>query len=431
MDTVISFENLSKRYLIGHQDQERYETLRDTMARKAKNVAKRLVHPFRASATQPLGNYATTEEFWALKDITFNVKRGDRVGVIGRNGAGKSTLLKLLSRITEPTEGRIVLAGRVASLLEVGTGFHPELTGRENIYLNGAVLGMTRAEIREKFDEIVEFAGVAKFLDTPVKRYSSGMYVRLAFAVAAHLEPEILVVDEVLAVGDVQFQKKCLGKMEQVGREGRTVLFVSHNMTAIRNLCDWTVWLEEGRIQNIGPTLEVTENYLRQSLKSVTLAAVHDTLTKLPKDPVLRLEEISVRQNGQSRATVLNGEPVEIEIVYSVFEQTTGLRVYFDLCDEDRNILIRSFNDDDADEMSVVDPGRYVARAMIPADLLAPRSYELRIFGTIYNVRSIPAGGIGIPLLVEKSNRINRAYPQDPIRSKLLPHIPWTTERVG
>jgi lipopolysaccharide transport system ATP-binding protein len=430
MDTVIAFENLSKRYVIGHQEQERYITLRDAMARKAKRVARRLVHPFRASAAQPLGDYETTEEFWALKDISFEVERGDRVGVIGRNGAGKSTLLKLLSRITEPTRGRIVIEGRVASLLEVGTGFHPELTGRENIFLNGAVLGMSRSEIKAKFDEIVDFAGVERFLDTPVKRYSSGMYVRLAFAVAAHLEPEILVVDEVLAVGDVQFQKKCLGKMEQVGREGRTVLFVSHNMTAIRNLCDWTVWLDEGRIEQTGPTLEVTETYLRRSLRSTALEEVDQTLASLPEDPTLRLEEINVRQNSRPCTTVLNGDPVEIEIVYEVFERTTGLRVYFNLCDEDRNILIRSFNDDDADEMSVVDPGRYVSRAVIPADLLAPRTYELRVSATIYNVRSIPPGGIGIPLLVEKSNGINRAYPHDPIRAKLLPRIPWTTEPI-
>ena len=193
----------------------------------------------------------TTEEFWALKDVSFEVKRGEVLGIIGRNGAGKSTLLKVLSRITEPTEGRVTIEGRVASLLEVGTGFHPELTGRENVYLNGAILGMTRAEIKRKFDEIVDFSGVERFLDTPVKRYSSGMYVRLAFAVAAHLEPEILIIDEVLAVGDAEFQKKCLGKMQDVAGHGRTVLFVSHNMGAIERLCDNVVVLSQGRVAGV------------------------------------------------------------------------------------------------------------------------------------------------------------------------------------
>lgn len=248
MSTVIKVENLGKKYVLSHQRQERYIALRDVMVEAAKKWGKKIINPF-AARLEP---NPTREEFWALKDVSFEVKQGDRVGIIGRNGAGKSTLLKILSRITEPTTGRVRLKGRVASLLEVGTGFHPELTGRENIYLNGAILGMSKAEIKKKFDEIVEFAEVEKFLDTPVKRYSSGMYVRLAFAVAAHLEPEILVVDEVLAVGDAQFQKKCLGKMEDVGKEGRTVLFVSHNMGAISSLCNRGLLLSSGKIDYEG-----------------------------------------------------------------------------------------------------------------------------------------------------------------------------------
>jgi len=242
-DTVIRVENLGKKYILGHQRQERYTALRDVMANGAKSLGRKLLKPLGKRVSDPV-----VEEFWALKDVSLEIKRGDRVGIIGRNGAGKSTLLKILSRITEPTKGRIQIKGRVASLLEVGTGFHPELTGRENIYLNGAILGMSKAEIKSKFDEIVAFAEVEKFLDTPVKRYSSGMYVRLAFAVAAHLEPEILVVDEVLAVGDAQFQKKCLGKMKEVGGEGRTVLFVSHNMPAIRTLCSTAIVLNKGQV---------------------------------------------------------------------------------------------------------------------------------------------------------------------------------------
>lgn len=254
-DIVIKAEGIGKSYLIGHQSKERYVALRDVIVNKIRN--------FQSRARKD------TEEFWALKDISFEVKKGERIGIIGRNGAGKSTLLKILSRITEPTTGRVSIKGRVASLLEVGTGFHPELTGRENIYLNGAILGMTRQEIKRKFDEIVDFAEVEKFLDTPVKRFSSGMYVRLAFAVAAHLEPEILVVDEVLAVGDAQFQKKCLGKMEDVAKEGRTVLFVSHNMAAIENLCERVILIDNGRVVMQNSAITTIQYYLETVLHSM------------------------------------------------------------------------------------------------------------------------------------------------------------------
>lgn len=260
-DIAIRVENLSKRYLLGHQSDilKGEATLRDNLVGAARGFLRR---------TKNLANGGTLvagdsfEEFWALKDVSFEVKRGEVVGIIGRNGAGKSTLLKVLSRITEPSSGRITLNGRVSSLLEVGTGFHPELSGRENIFLNGAILGMSRKEIQAKFDEIVDFAEVERFLDTPVKRYSSGMYVRLAFAVAAHLEPEILIVDEVLAVGDVQFQKKCLGKMQSVAGQGRTILFVSHNMAAVEQLTQTAVMLAAGRMFKRGPTSEVVGEYL-------------------------------------------------------------------------------------------------------------------------------------------------------------------------
>ncbi len=262
MSTVIKVENLSKRYYLSHKSQESFLTLRDAITHTASNIGKRLLHPLRASSGQPLEGLDSTEEFWALNDVSFEVKQGDRVGIIGRNGAGKSTLLKVLSRITEPTRGRVSINGRVASLLEVGTGFHPELTGRENIFLNGAILGMSRTEIKNKFDEIVDFAEIEKFLDTPVKRYSSGMYVRLAFAVAAHLDPEILIVDEVLAVGDLKFQKKCLGKMEEVSAgEGRTVIFVSHNMSAIQALCNVGVLMDYGAVHQTGFTSDVVCGY--------------------------------------------------------------------------------------------------------------------------------------------------------------------------
>ncbi len=260
-DTVIKVENLSKSYLVGHAAArtERHPTLRDAMVRGTHGFARKTRDILRG---RPIIHGNQVEEFWALKDVSFEVTAGETLGIIGRNGAGKSTLLKILSRITEPTKGRITITGRVASLLEVGTGFHPELTGRENIYLNGAILGMTRQEIKRKFDEIVAFAEIETFLDTPVKRYSSGMYVRLAFAVAAHLEPEILIVDEVLAVGDAAFQKKCLGKMGDVASEGRTVLFVSHNMVALQGLCPRAILLNRGSIESSGPSQDVVREYL-------------------------------------------------------------------------------------------------------------------------------------------------------------------------
>lgn len=258
-DIVIRVENLSKKYILGQQKQERYTALRDVLANTAKSISRQVLNPFGKTIPN-----SKTEEFWALKDVSFEIKEGDRVGIVGRNGAGKSTLLKILSRITEPTKGRIAIKGRVASLLEVGTGFHTELTGRENIYLNGSILGMSKFEIKKKFDEIVAFAEVEKFLDTPVKRYSSGMYVRLAFSVAAHLEPEILVVDEVLAVGDAAFQEKCLGKMETVGSSGRTVIFVSHNTNSIRRLCTSAVYLEAGELKDSGSVEPIILKYLEQ-----------------------------------------------------------------------------------------------------------------------------------------------------------------------
>ncbi|MBL0272564.1 MAG: ATP-binding cassette domain-containing protein [Chitinophagaceae bacterium] len=247
---MIKVEGLGKKYIISHEGVRGYTALRDVISNKAKGLVKRNL------------NLPAREEFWALKDVSFEIQKGEAVGIIGRNGAGKSTLLKILSRITEPTTGRIELNGRVASLLEVGTGFHPELTGRENIFLNGAILGMSRVDIRKKFDEIVDFSGVEKFLDTPVKRFSSGMYVRLAFAVAAHLEPEILVVDEVLAVGDAEFQRKCLGKMNDVSKnEGRTVIFVSHDLSAITSLTQKCIFLENGQIRTHDSTNKVISVY--------------------------------------------------------------------------------------------------------------------------------------------------------------------------
>jgi len=266
MSTVIKVENLAKKYIIGHQRNENYQTLRDAMAAGARNLGRRLLHPLRSSTGQPMLGTDDTEEFWALRDVRFEVQQGERIGIIGRNGAGKSTLLKILSRIVDPTIGAVKVKGRIASLLEVGTGFHPELSGRENIYLNGAILGMSRRDVSRKFDDIVEFADVDQFLDTPVKRYSSGMYVRLAFAVAANLDADILIVDEVLAVGDAAFQQKCLGKMGEVAGDGRTILFVSHNLPAIENLCNEAILLDAGKICSKGVPSAVIQEYLASTI---------------------------------------------------------------------------------------------------------------------------------------------------------------------
>jgi lipopolysaccharide transport system ATP-binding protein len=273
-ETVISVENLSKRFLVGHlsAEREKYRALRDVAGREIRNLARKTVNVIRG---QQMVQGDEVEEVWALKGLSFDVQRGQAIGIIGNNGAGKSTLLKILSRITEPSEGRVSLRGRVASLLEVGTGFHNELTGRENIFLNGAILGMTQKEIRKKFDEIVAFAEVERFLDTPVKRYSSGMYVRLAFAIAAHLEPEILVVDEVLAVGDAAFQKKCLGKLGGIGQVGRTVLFVSHNMPAIVNLCQKAIVLDRGQMVFQGDAKSAVDFYFSSLSKAGSAENLH------------------------------------------------------------------------------------------------------------------------------------------------------------
>jgi ABC-type polysaccharide/polyol phosphate transport system ATPase subunit len=308
---LISVENLSKHYLVGHRDARggfhNYVQLREVLSREMRNVVRKTADLLRG---RQIVQGDSVEEFWALRDISFEVQPGEILGIIGRNGAGKSTLLKILSRITEPTAGRVTLRGRVASLLEVGTGFHPELTGRENIYLNGAILGMTRAEIRRKFDEIVAFAEVERFLDTPVKRYSSGMYVRLAFAVAAHLEPEILIVDEVLAVGDAEFQKKCLGKMDDVSRrEGRTVLFVSHNLAAVAQLANRAVLLEKGRAVFDGPVSAAVSAYLSTRPTNAVHVSRHDEETH--ETPyVARAEVVTSDPNSIHQF----GQPLEIKV---------------------------------------------------------------------------------------------------------------------
>ena len=340
-DIAIRVENISKLYRIGQI--VGYGTLRESLMNVAHAPFRRLRQP-RATSHDTSAMNHQPNTIWALKDVSFEIKRGEAVGIIGRNGSGKSTLLKVLSRITAPTEGCAEIHGRVGSLLEVGTGFHPELTGRENIYLNGAVLGMKRDEVRRKFDEIVAFAEIEKFLDTPVKRYSSGMYVRLAFAVAAHLEPEILIVDEVLAVGDAEFQKKCLGKMENVTGEGRTVLFVSHNMAAVKNLCHRTILLDRGKILEDGATQKVVQYYLGSGVH-IFAERKWDDIKSAPGGDVVRLHAVRAKNSRGEITSEFNiQEPIYVEMEYRVLQEGFAFDEFFRFYDESGLFLFVSYN---------------------------------------------------------------------------------------
>ncbi len=374
-NVIIRAEGLGKKYVLGQNgDDAPYRTLRETVGDTLKAGVRRLSGGTRTSATLP------TDEFWALRDINFEVRRGEVVAFVGRNGAGKSTLLKVLSRITEPTTGRVSLRGRVASLLEVGTGFHPELTGRENIFLNGAILGMHRAEIKAKFDEIVAFAEVERFLDTPVKRYSSGMYVRLAFAVAAHLEPEILIIDEVLAVGDAEFQKKCLGKMDDVAkREGRTVLFVSHNMVAVNALCESAVWLEKGRQKMMGAAGEIVSRYLTAGVSS----GAERVWPLESKAPGAKFHLLSVRivDNGQTAAAAIDIErSFVVEIKYQILSPLPELRVSFRLTTPEGAVAFQSYDESTSGWFGQRrEPGTFRSRCEVPGNLLNELNYLVSV----------------------------------------------------
>lgn len=419
MRPAIAVDRLGKRYRIRHETGSySYLALRDVIATRVRNLL------------GGGGRADDREDFWALQDVSFTVGSGEVLGIIGRNGAGKSTLLKILSRITEPTRGRIELWGRVASLLEVGTGFHPELTGRENIFLNGAILGMSRAEMVRKFDEIVAFAEIERFLDTPVKRYSSGMYVRLAFAVAAHLDSEILIIDEVLAVGDAAFQRKCLGKMSDVCQDGRTILFVSHQLQAVRQLCHRAVWLDKGRVAAVGSSEDIVNQYVSLERRTDTLDAVNSELAQQPVDPDFRVRSIDVRQGGRSTTEVSAGMPVEIRLEYDVFKDSFGLHVYFVLNDMDGSMIFESFHNGDAQPNPLVPAGRYTSVATVPADFLAPRMYELQFLAAIASVRQVMRP-VSVTLQAHATGRVNSAYAGYETPGKIAPLIPWRTERIG
>lgn len=384
-DIAIRVESIGKKYRIGKA--EKYKTLRDTLASGFSAPFRRVGRMFRGEETNDSGQ---DEQFWALKDVSFEVRRGEVMGVIGGNGAGKSTLLKILSRITEPATGFAEIHGRVGSLLEVGTGFHPELTGRENTYLNGAILGMTRKEIASKFDEIVAFSEVDKFIDTPVKHYSSGMYLRLAFAVAAHLEPEILIVDEVLAVGDAGFQRKCLGKMGAVAKEGRTVLFVSHNMGAITQLCSTAVQLEKGRLKRSGTAAEVVDAYLLSvvgtELKSRWLPEADE-----PNHSDVRFISAQLLSDDRQPLSVTSfDESLLVEIVYEVKVPIRDLSVTCLFYDSMNHLVFESMDTDMPEWNGCVrEPDSYRAAAKIPPCILRPGRYQISFSAFVEGVRIV------------------------------------------
>jgi len=416
MDHAVRVDRISKLYRIGAMRDPRTlrEMVTDTLA-------------FRRGQFRQDENL----ELWALRDVSFEVKRGEAIGIIGQNGAGKSTLLKILSRITEPTSGTIELFGRVSSLLEVGTGFHPELTGRENIQLNGAILGMTRREIRERFDDIVGFAEVERFIDTPVKYYSSGMYMRLAFAVAAHLEPEILVVDEVLAVGDAAFQAKCLRKMNDVASHGRTVLFVSHNMPAVKTLCKTAILLQRGVIVDRGDSASVVDRYLRETAATLDPYSIKEQLRNLPPDPVLRVDDISILQDGAPTTAVLSHLPLDVRIDYEVLETTQGLHIHVMLYDLEDILIFETVHNGTEPGLPLVKAGRYVSTATIPAEFLAPRPYQIRVSAAIHGERTLLPAPVRIGIDVQQTGVVNRAYAGFTTSGRLAPDIEWHTEAIG
>lgn len=373
---IITVENISKSYILKHQNDQGYTALRDVITNKAKKLIRQ-----KEKVLTP-----KQEDFWALKDVSFEVQQGDRIGIIGRNGAGKSTLLKILSRIVTPTKGRITIDGRVASLLEVGTGFHPELSGRENIFLNGSILGMSKSEIQKKFDEIVDFAEVERFLDTPVKRYSSGMYVRLAFAVAAHLEPEILIVDEVLAVGDAEFQKKCLGKMKDVSGEGRTVLFVSHNMAAIQNLCDKAIYLKNGQVQLVGESNTVISNYLKAS-SDANAIQLEDRKDR-SGNGVVRFTTVTLKDATGNKTQALHcGSKgiIEIEFKQKNNSKLNNFHIAFGI-DDEYGQRITQFSNSATDQLfQEVNSDKGIIQIHIPKTPFKQGRYTFTLYSTVNN----------------------------------------------
>ncbi len=429
MTTAISVKNLGKQYVIGAAETKfRYNMLRDV-------IVDTVYAPVRlAKALVGKSDRRANKNFvWALDDVSFELEEGKVLGIVGRNGAGKSTLLKILSRITEPTRGTVSVRGRVGSLLEVGTGFHPELTGRENIYMNGAILGMKRAEIDSKFDEIVDFSEVTQFIDTPVKRYSSGMYLRLAFAVAAHLEPEILVVDEVLAVGDAEFQRKCLGKMGDVAQQGRTVLFVSHNMSAILRLTNEAIVLNKGRLVKRAPTQEAVDFYLSSGQAQAGERA-WDADDVLAASAPFRPISLKVKDGrGKVVDTIRSTEPVHLEFEYKLTSEVTGLRVGLYVSTMRGEYVLTSFDTDDAqlfESHATRKPGHYVSRATLPADIFNEGRYSVGVNASSFGVRRYFMDENALAFNVDISGAPGTQWPE-PRVGPIRPRLEWKIEKIN
>jgi lipopolysaccharide transport system ATP-binding protein len=421
-DIAIKVENLSKAYQLGDFSTG---TLSNDINRWWA-VFRGKEDPFlKIGEANDRAVKGTTDLAWSLRDINFEIKQGDAVGIIGRNGAGKSTLLKLLSRVTSPTTGSIKIRGRIASLLEVGTGFHPDLTGRENIYLNGAILGMRKAEIKRQFDAIVDFAGVDRYIDTPVKRYSSGMYVRLAFAVAAHLQSETLIVDEVLAVGDAEFQKKCLGKMNDVSKgEGRTVLFVSHNMGMISQLCSNCIHLQKGHVVEYGNTVGVINSYLSDSGSNIskTLSAA---FTQQESDEIVLLKTFEVVPHYKNSNDFSSSTIIKIIINFDILKPVTGLRLGFDIMQNNSGeCIFRSFHDDTYKESKQYDPGKYIITAHIPQNLLNKGEYIISPAIGVHNVKWLSISTHKLLVNIININGVNSLY-SDKRPGMIAPEIKW------
>jgi lipopolysaccharide transport system ATP-binding protein len=419
-ETAIRVEDLSKKFRIGAAVGGK--NLREALMDKFKAPIHRARDLLRGEKAR---DYKSDNIIWALKDVSFEIKDGEAVGIIGGNGAGKSTLLKIISRITEPTKGYAEMRGRVGSLLEVGTGFHSELTGRENIYLNGAILGMKRTEIQKKFDEIVAFSEVGKFIDTPVKRYSSGMYLRLAFAVAAHLEPEILIVDEVLAVGDAQFQKKCLGKMGGIIKEGRTVLFVSHNMGAITRLCNRALWLQEGTLKMEGRSDDVVSKYASSDTQEK--ASWIRNPTEDGSRRWARLKYARVFSDGNDGSTPFSfNQNIKIEMLYEIARRIRGCRSYIILKDSSNNILWASHDTDDASNMAEVrEPGAYQSTCTFPEKLLRPGRYHVSIGVDAKSYRDV--GEERLDVMSFDISETDYPFNLDPRMGLITPCLYWKT----
>ena len=425
-DLAIRVEDLGKRYRIGTAP-ERYRTLRDTIAAGLNASIRSLRRGASLTATSK-----ETSTIWALRNISFDVPKGKVLGIVGRNGAGKSTLLKILSRVTEPTEGSAEIHGRVGSLLEVGTGFHPELTGRENIYLNGAILGMKRAEIERKFDEIVTFSEVEQFIDTPVKRYSSGMYLRLAFAVAAHLEPEILVVDEVLAVGDAEFQRKCMGKMSDVAQAGRTVLFVSHNMSAVLRLTEEALVLDGGLLVYRAPTPQAVDYYMAAGFTGAgeRMWTSEEIPTEAaPFVPIaIRLRD----KQGRVIDTLRSTEPFNVEVEYRLDQPITGLRVGIYLLTMRGEYVFTSFDLDDLQQfenLGVRQAGRYFSRCTIPANTLNEGRYILSVNASSFRIKRYFWDDHALAFTIDATGAPGKQWPE-PRMGPMRPALDWVIERL-